>query len=164
MSTLSPVQRWSVGGLVLACATLAIVFVVRARRPHAPPRKLDPHADDHAKEVDNGLSPLLAMADSPEASTPCETSYNSIIAGQNAAKVSGDGPLFVYIAPHDDFLARCEKLPKEVQWCMTPRYSAKHREDCAHLRPPDGVLDAMRTPRPQESAPSPLMPPPSPSQ
>ena len=147
------------GVLLLAGAIGGVTYVVVKRRGPPPRPKIDAQkAEEHAKEVDNDLSPLLAMANSPEASTPCETSYNAILAGQEAGKKSGNGALFVYIAPHDEFIALCEKLPKDAQWCMTPRYSAQHREECSHIRPPDAVLDAMRTPRPQQSAVSPDMP------
>jgi hypothetical protein len=64
-------------------------------------------------------------------------------AAQDVAAANGRPPVLLFLAENDDFIARCSELPPEAQTCMQPRYIARHREECARVRPPQATLDKM---------------------
>lgn len=160
--------------LLLAGGAAAYVLL----RPHgkkAPVHHaINKHGSDvHVDGFNRAAAPIDALYTAEEGKTPCETLYNAIQAERATAKARGKSEVFYFVAEHDDFFAHCNALPENAKPCLTPRYSALHREDCKKLRPPDAVLDAMyktRVPedtvqeRPEPIDPGQTAPPPAPNQ
>lgn len=119
----------------------AIALVVASRHRAAPAPASVPH-----EGLDFAMAPLDVMFTTPDAATPCETAYNAMRAGQDAAAAHGKSPLFAWIADRDTFLRVCSSLPPDVQQCVAPRYARDHHDECHAKRPPGAVLDQIYKP------------------
>lgn len=128
----------------LAGASVLGFFAARSRaKPEAPPPIASASASPHRDGLDRAAAPLTALFTAPEGKTPCESAHNAILASVEASAAAGKPPRFTKVALRDDFLARCEALPKEAQSCMVPRYAASHRGECDRVRPPPEVMKEM---------------------
>jgi hypothetical protein len=127
------------GSVVVLAGAFVIVW---AKRGGSSPR----HAKADTKSVhatsfdqtDTSVS-LMTMLSAPDGATPCETAYSALAAEQQAMRVRGGKSMFKWVAPKEEFLARCKELPEKAQQCMSPRYRREH-DDCTLARPPDSVL------------------------
>ena len=136
--------------LVVAVGVVgAGVYALSAHRATQHSASKGNSPSEHGSSIDEELAPYKAMVEAPEGATPCETGWNAITAEQNAAKEAGRDSIFTWVAPHDEFIAKCETLPKEAQQCMAPKFSARNKALCQKLRPPPEQLDAMRKLRPE---------------
>lgn len=136
-------------GVVVLVGTIVIVW---AKRGGSSPRHAN--TDTSTKSVhatsfdqtDTSVS-LMTMLSAPDGATPCETAYNALAAEQQATRVRGGKSMFKWVAPKEEFLARCKELPEKSQQCMGPRYRREH-DDCTLARPPDAVLHKLFIPEP----------------
>jgi hypothetical protein len=149
-------RKHIVAGVALVVAAAAIFVIVRPRTP--TPKSHDPTA--HGAGIDWAMSPLAALMDAPEGATPCDTLYNAIQMAQSDATRKGRSALFDWVAPHDEFFARCNAIPPEAQPCLLPRYWRDHRDDCRRLRPPQSTLDQLYRTAHQDASVEPAPTPP----
>ena len=120
-----------IGGLLLAAAAGAALFLTHGRSRHAA----HDTTNRHVTASEGAELAMLASMTAPEGKTSCETAFNAVTAEQEAAKKQGTVPRFKWVAAREQFLAGCEALPKDAQTCMMPRYMAQHRDECVRLRP-----------------------------
>lgn len=92
------------------------------------------------------VSAALEASANAEGDTPCEQTYNGVVAmfaalpdGPNTER-SGELP------DREEFMAGCGELPEETQRCMNPGYGMGHPECQAALQTPEALAfrDAMR--------------------
>ncbi|MEO8841096.1 MAG: hypothetical protein ABI591_33620 [Kofleriaceae bacterium] len=130
-----------IASLAIVAAVIIVVVVRKNDGPH--------HHHDTAKtsnveaagidQTDTSVS-MMAMLNAPEQATPCLTAYGAIEAEGAAMKLHDGKSLFKWVAPKDEFIARCEELPVVQQQCMAPRYRRDHADDCSKGRPMPDVL------------------------
>src|SRR5438105_928686 len=135
--------------LAAGSAAVAGVLVWRARHPPHPP---PPTVNVHGQGIDREMTSLRAMYDAPAGATPCESAYNAFKAGRDAAVMAGKTQLVVRLAPRDQFVAGCGKLPAEAQACLIPVYSAHHRPECEKLKPAPELLAPLFELKPLDGA------------
>ena len=129
--------------VVLAIAgvvTLALVARARAiARAHPHASKINRHGEG----IDRTMTALKAMFAAPTGATPCETAWLAFKAAYDAGHEPGRTPLVLKLAPHDEFVARCNALPAAAQPCLAVAYSSRHRDECQKARPPESALSQM---------------------
>lgn len=131
----------SMSGAVLIVAGAAALVVLSRRRADTHPAAAA--ASIRHDGLDWATAPLDVMFTTADANTPCETAYNAMRAGQDAAAARNKAPLFAFLAGRDAFLAACNQMPPEARPCAVPRYARDHRDACVKMRPPSAVLDQM---------------------
>lgn len=130
-----------VAGLVIVAAVIVVVVVRKNAGPH--------HHHDSAKtsnveaagidQTDTAVS-MMAMLNVPDQATPCLTAYAALEAERSTMKLHDGKSMFTWVAPKDEFVARCEELPSAQQQCMAPRYRRDHADACSKARPLPDVL------------------------
>ena len=124
--------------LALAALLLgaAVFLVVRRHRATPPtPAPVASQESPHGAGIDQAMAAVLAMQNAPEGATPCETAYNAFKASKDVSDTEGVKAVVLSLAPRDEFLARCAKLPPQTQVCLAPRYMWQHRADCQRAEP-----------------------------
>src|SRR5664279_3080400 len=101
-----------VASLAIVAAVIIVVVVRKKDRPH--------HHHDTAKtsnveaagidQTDSSVS-MMAMLNAPDQATPCLTAYGAIEAERAAMKLHNGTSMFTWVAPKDEFVARCQELP-----------------------------------------------------
>lgn len=130
-----------VAGLAIVAAVVVVLVVRKNDGPH--------HHHDSAKtsnveaagidQTDTSVS-MMAMLNAPDQATPCLTAYAALDAERAAMKLHDGKSMFTWVAPKDEFVARCSELPAAQQQCMAPRYRRDHADDCSKARPMPDVL------------------------
>jgi len=130
-----------VAAIVLVAGGAAVaVFGAPKRREHPHPAG----SSSHGSGIDHQMSAMLAMYHAPEGATSCESAYNAFKYSQDWAAEKDVAPVVEWLAPRDEFLAKCAGLSPQVQQCMVPRYLSEHRsKECGGQKPPDDVFRSM---------------------
>ncbi|HEY2747929.1 MAG TPA: hypothetical protein VGL86_25075 [Polyangia bacterium] len=121
----------------------AAAFLLLRRPPLPKPSPRIAQESAHAAGIDRSMAAVRALHDAPVGQTPCESAYNAFKASDEVAKTMGAKAVVLKLAPRDEFLRRCDALPKELQTCLVPDYLSKHRDECEKARPAAGVLDPL---------------------
>jgi hypothetical protein len=127
-------------GLVVA------LLVLRARPKHV----IVPKPNPHAQGIDREMRALKAMLNAPEGKTPCESAWNTFSAGDQAGREPGATRYVIKLAPHDEFMSRCNALPPMAQACLAPAYARSHRDECIKAKPSPDLLTPMFELKPQQ--------------
>ena len=131
---------------LIAAATIVLVGGVAVAVFGSVERRSHPHpapSSQHAAGIDHAMSAVLVLYHAPVGATPCESAYNAFKASLDLSNEQHVTAVVTWLAPHDDFIARCAALPAKSQQCVVPIYLAEHRAECASAKPPDDVLKAM---------------------
>jgi hypothetical protein len=130
-----------VASIAIVAAVIVVVMVRKQDGPHhhhAAANTSDVEAAG-IDQTDSSVS-LMAMLNAPDQATPCLTAYAAIDAERAAMKLHNGTSMFTWIAPKDEFVARCQELSPALQQCMAPRYRRDHADDCSKARPTPDVL------------------------
>ena len=133
----------AVAAAVLLVGGGAAAFVLLRRPPPPKPSPRITQESAHSAGIDRSMVAVRALYEAPAGKTPCESAYNAFKASEDVAKAEGAKAVVLKLAPRDEFLRRCEALAKELQACLVPDYLAKHRDECAKVRPEPSVLDPL---------------------
>lgn len=138
---MTPMNRklLAVASVVLVCALGVAIFGTVQARNHPKPAP----SSDHGNGIDRAMAAVVALFHAPAGATPCESAYNAFKASLDVSTVQNVTPIVLWLAPHDDFIARCSALPPATQQCMVPQYMSQHRSECVAAKPPDAVLESM---------------------
>jgi hypothetical protein len=146
--------------VLVAGIAVAVFGSVQRRSNHPAPAT----SSSHSNGIDHAMSSLLALYHAPVGATPCETAYNAFKASLDYSTQHNVTPVVIWLAPHDDFIARCSALPPPAQQCMVPVYISQHRPECQLAKPSDDALKTMAQLRQGEQSPdepgTDLVPPP----
>jgi len=123
------------GALALAGGAIAL-WVVRGRSDGPGHERTEP-------KQHQVLPTVKAMLDAPDGETPCESAYVAAAAEQERARSIGKDSMFSWVAPRDQFIARCSALTAQQQRCMVPTYLMANRDQCERVRPEAAVLDGI---------------------
>ncbi|HEY8038424.1 MAG TPA: hypothetical protein VIF15_01470 [Polyangiaceae bacterium] len=128
--------------LVVGAGALVALGVARNRQSH--PHPMSSASSGHGAEIDRQMAAVRAFYVAQPGATPCETAYNAFKASQDLSDADKSlRPVVTYLAPHDDFVARCQALPPATQQCVAPVYMAQHRAECLKARPDPAVMKTM---------------------
>jgi hypothetical protein len=122
----------------------AVIIVVVVRKKDGPHHHHDTTNTSTVEaagidQADSSVS-MMAMLNAPDQATPCLTAYGAIEAERAAIKLHNGTSMFTWVAPKDEFVARCLELSPALQQCMAPRYRRDHADDCSKARPMPDVL------------------------
>lgn len=135
--------RLAAAAVVIGIA--AFLFLRRGRSPaHAQSATTLPTQEvGHAVQIDHAMAAILALEHAPEGGTPCESAYNAYKASKDVSDSQGVKAVVHFLAPRDEFLARCAELPAGAQACLVPRYLTRHRDECSRNRANPATLTGM---------------------
>jgi hypothetical protein len=131
---------------VLVVGGAGIVFIARSRaHSRQQPTRTVPSGkpSEHGDGMDQSMAAVRAMYSAPTGATPCESAYNAFQASLDVSNNTGAKPVIKKLAPHDDFIPRCQALPSLVQQCLVPLYLAQNRPQCEKVKPDRAVLNEM---------------------
>jgi len=127
--------------VVLVAGVAVVVFGAVGRSARSSPPA--PASSGHGPGIDHAMSAVLALYHAPVGATPCESAYNAFKASLDVSTQQNATPVVQWLAPHDDFLARCNALPPATQQCLVPLYLSEHRAECQKAKPSDDTLKTL---------------------
>ncbi len=104
-----------------------------AEAPPEAPGEATASAMQGMEQLGQALGAALEARARAEGSTPCEQSWNGVMAtlealhkqlGRNEANMPS----------RESFMEACNRLPEEVQQCMVPSYAMQHMDECQRVQ------------------------------